>query len=222
MAPITTFIKISPNTTIPLRIFINRKSIIQQQQQQYFETAISSAQTVNHRALVRLRSTTRLILSNRQIRSLVASLQAELCMILFETSPESLIMKNEGDGKERLKFKVDVDGWELYVNLVMGDVMEVRNMMKFGEVDKKEYNGMELLIRKPREVKQREEQEEVSLLQEGEDEEMRIPEEGEVVRIPDEEDSTEDKKTQLKYDYKGTNILLKRGINIEVLKIPKY
>lgn len=143
-------------------------------------------------------------------------------MILFETSPESLIMKNEGDGKERLKFKVDVDGWELYVNLVMGDVMEVRNMMKFGEVDKKEYNGMELLIRKPREVKQREEQEEVSLLQEGEDEEMRIPEEGEVVRIPDEEDSTEDKKTQLIYDYKGTNILLKRGINIEVLKIPKY
>lgn len=131
-------------------------------------------------------------------------------------------MKNEGDGKERLKFKVDVDGWELYVNLVMGDVMEVRNMMKFGEVDKKEYNGMELLIRKPREVKQREEQEEVSLLQEGEDEEMRIPEEGEVVRIPDEEDSTEDKKTQLIYDYKGTNILLKRGINIEVLKIPKY
>lgn len=143
-------------------------------------------------------------------------------MILFETSPESLIMKNEGDGKERLKFKVDVDGWELYVNLVMGDVMEVRNMMKFGEVDKKEYNGMELLIRKPREVKQREEQEEVSLLQEDEDEEMRIPEEGEVVRIPDEEDSTEDKKTQLIYDYKGTNILLKRGINIEVLKIPKY
>lgn len=131
-------------------------------------------------------------------------------------------MKNEGDGKERLKFKVDVDGWELYVNLVMGDVMEVRNMMKFGEVDKKEYNGMELLIRKPREVKQREEQEEVSLLQGGEDEEMRIPEEGEVVRIPDEEDSTEDKKTQLIYDYKGTNILLKRGINIEVLKIPKY
>ncbi len=152
----------------------------------------------------------------------MASLQAELCMILFETSPESLIMKNEGDGKERLKFKVDVDGWELYVNLVMGDVMEVRNMMKFGEVDKKEYNGMELLIRKPREVKQMEEQEDVSLLQEDEDEEMRIPEEGEVVRIPDEEDSTEDKKTQLKYDYKGTNILLKRGINIEVLKIPKY
>ena len=47
-------------------------------------------------------------------------------MILFETSPESLIMKNEGDGKERLKFKIDVDGWELYVNLVMGDIMEVR------------------------------------------------------------------------------------------------
>lgn len=122
---------------------------------------------------------------------------------------------NKGS-KENLKFKVKSEGWECNLLVSMKFIISLRDGLKFGT-----FNGtdMELLIRKPRAIKSSNRGSEdttPTILQE-DDDELRIPQEGEIIEI--QSDKEEDKKTELKYDYKNC-IVLSKGVNIEVLKIP--
>lgn len=178
---------------------------------------------------MRLRSTARLLLSNRQIKSLVSVVETELREVLFgRTSAEGLVKNDNGDdekggrgkAKDMVRIRVERDGWECLIRMSVKEVVALREVLKFGDND--DMGGMELLIRKPRGGgKVREEDVGVVLREEEEEdeEEMRIPDEGEVIKIPG-ESGEDEKKTQLKYDYK-TCVLLKKGVNIEVLKVPK-
>ncbi|CCH45334.1 hypothetical protein BN7_4916 [Wickerhamomyces ciferrii] len=217
--------QISSKKSIPIRIFINRKSIIKQST--LFEAAISSANTTNHRALVRLKTTQRLLISNKQLREFIQVIKDELIKILFELSIENLLMINSSIGngsKENLKIKVEIEGWSCNVMITVKRIMSLRE----GNLN---FNGTELLIRQPKKQSKSktpdnqgtEEQIPGLLIEEDEDGLMSIPKEGEIVEplaTNNESEHDEDKKQNLKYDYKQCGVMGK-GINIELLQIPR-
>lgn len=132
-------------------------------------------------------------------------------------------MMNKGS-KENLRFKVESEGWGCNILIGMKFIVSLRDGLKFGTFGG---TGMELLIRKPRATKSSSrgseeplEAEPVQILQEDENE-LRIPDEGEIVEIPSDKEDQDEKKTDLKYDYKNC-VVLGKGVNIEVLKIPKF
>lgn len=168
---------------------------------------MSSAETRSHRALVRLRSTAPIYLSNAQVSSLCNALKEQLVHLLLVATPESLRLSSTAKEKDTLRMVIDCGGWKVRLEMKMDFVMGLR----FGSVEE----GPKVLIRRPKEMVNEEVASEPKILQEEDEDDMiRIPDEGEKVPIQT------DQKKILKYSYKSMRVMGK-DVRIEVLKVPK-
>lgn len=176
-----------------------------------FEAVISSAQTKNHKALVRLKSSSPIYLSNSQLSSLIDALRPHLVNIMLVSTPESLRLSSIAKSKNELKLVVEAGGWKVVLTTSLDFIMSIRTCGYDSNED-----SPALLIRTPRKSVNADAPVIISESDNSDDNEDRIsiPPKHSIIA------SSTDKKFVQKYNYTPIATSSK-SLKIEVVKTPK-
>ncbi|KAG7885327.1 hypothetical protein KL936_005391 [Ogataea polymorpha] len=120
MAPITSYIKLSPRMVVPVKTYVNRKEI---------QKNISKLHT--HQATLNLSKVMRITLSNKDLRRLYEDIKPILMRILLEYSADHIrsISKPVSDGKCRIP--LTTDDWKCYLEITVEEIEELRQYLRY-------------------------------------------------------------------------------------------
>ncbi|ODV87836.1 hypothetical protein CANARDRAFT_173734 [[Candida] arabinofermentans NRRL YB-2248] len=159
MAPIVSFIKLTPNATIPIRTFINRRQINKNLK---INTNINHDGNDKTKKKINLfKKVNKIILSNNDLRSLYDDLKSLLLPVLLEIPIDELISTNEkpkgnnknvsnkeeeeesdsdfelgigsggGSGSGMLKIPLITNKWHCYLIINVDEIQVIRNIVNF-------------------------------------------------------------------------------------------
>ncbi|OWB69996.1 hypothetical protein B5S33_g4609 [[Candida] boidinii] len=252
MPPTTDFVKIARNKVLPLRIFVNKRSIISKSKRETDVHASSgrdvltaipakdsgddsgTGTSVHHRAMIKLSRCYKVMLSARDRKDLIYSFKEQLVKYLIETDIEKLsetsknfikdneLIYNEFSNfsnfqKDKYILPLKNDKWDCFVVLSTDSIQYLRNLLfSYDDEDglsvKRQMPYSTLLIRSSSIKKSGNgygdlagSNQNNNILVEDEDE-VSIPSTFGVVPVKD-KNSTEDKKTVLKYKYTKSTVL---------------
>ncbi|KAG7872685.1 hypothetical protein KL938_005263 [Ogataea parapolymorpha] len=120
MAPITSYIKLSPRMVVPVKTYVNRKEI---------QKNISKLSM--HQTTLNLSKVMRITLSNKDLRRLYEDIKPILLRILLECSADHIrsISKPVSDGKYRIP--LTTDDWKCYLEITVGEIEELRQYLRY-------------------------------------------------------------------------------------------
>lgn len=115
MPATASFIKVTSDKSIPVRIFVNRLKLLEN----------SSVVSVNERSIVRLQRINILKLSNPDIRSLLEEIRQDLIDVLTEKSISELMRDNKLRNNRMI---VDINGreWKCYISFSVDFLVRLR------------------------------------------------------------------------------------------------
>ncbi|KAG7783352.1 hypothetical protein KL910_005304 [Ogataea haglerorum] len=120
MAPITSYINLSPRMAVPIKTYVNRKEIQK-----------NISKLTMHQTTLNLSRVMRITLSNKDLRRLYQDIKPILLSILLEYSPDHIrsISKPTSSGKCRIP--LTTDDWECYLEITVGEIEELRQYLRY-------------------------------------------------------------------------------------------
>ncbi|ODV97134.1 hypothetical protein PACTADRAFT_48887 [Pachysolen tannophilus NRRL Y-2460] len=234
MPPITSFVKVSNHSALPVRIFISRKAILNNNL--LLQHAIAASAAHNNKAIVRLHKTSRITLSNADTKDLLDDCKEEILKICFDISIEELLkdysmnnneehqdlkLSNSSMNKNKLVIPIKSSkGWKT-VLVVHIKYLEMLRFAISNNVDFPRENrfgsSAQLLVKDTKLILPKNSSQDDEFLiaqEENEEEQLRIPEEGEIVDL--ELNDKDTKKGYMKTTY-SSKIILGKGVDLMVL-----
>ncbi|ODV64169.1 DNA-binding protein SAW1 ASCRUDRAFT_68187 [Ascoidea rubescens DSM 1968] len=131
MAPVTVFVKIQGKLVLPIKIHINRKSILsshlsnnKNSKNVIFESTISS------KNLIKLRKAPRIIMSNNDMKYLVNNvIKKELLAILFNDAAQDNESHTTNYDSDSINLLITKKNWKLNLNIKKGLLSTLRMIL---------------------------------------------------------------------------------------------
>lgn len=114
MPATVSFIQLTPQTSIPIRVFINRKRIL-----------LSNRVAINEKSIIKLSTINLLRLSNNDLTKLIFEINLELKQILFHTPLNELFPKRFVYKSTKLSRDIG-DNWKCKLVVSLGYIVNLR------------------------------------------------------------------------------------------------